>query len=64
MGKMVAQMEAEIDDKVLERLFGSLAAKGVTKIVMEIKDVQGKLIITAEPTEENVVEASASGGTK
>ncbi len=64
MGKMVAQMEAEIDDKVLEKLFGAITAKGANKIVMEIKDVQGKLIITAEPTEEAVVSAAGSGGSK
>ncbi|ALU12486.1 hypothetical protein EYM_04380 [Ignicoccus islandicus DSM 13165] len=56
MGKMSAHMEAEIDDAVLEKLFGALTAKGVNKIIMEIKDVEGKLIITAEPSEESVVE--------
>ncbi len=58
---MVAQMEAEIDDKVLGQLFGSMSAKGVTKIVMEIKDVQGKLIIKAEPSEEEVMKGQAKG---
>ncbi|HIH90837.1 hypothetical protein [Ignicoccus hospitalis] len=61
MAKMNAHMEAEIDDQVLEKIFGALSAKGVSKVVMEIKDVQGKLIITAEPTEESVVEAKKGG---
>ena len=58
-GKMVATPEAETDDKVLERYVEAMAAKGVTKMVMEIKGVQGKLIITAEPTEEPAVAAKA-----
>jgi len=62
MGKMTAQMEAEIDDAVLEKIFGALTAKGANKIVMEIKDVQGKLIITAEPSEESLVEVKKSEG--
>jgi len=57
---MVAQIEAEMDDKVLEKFFDAIAAKGADKIVVEIKDIQGKIIIRAEPTKEAVVTMSKS----
>jgi len=64
MGRMSAHMEAEIDDKVLEKLFGAISVKGANKIVMEIKDVQGKLIIATEPTQEPVASAKGSAKTE
>ncbi len=62
MAKMTANMTVEIADEVLGKIAESLGlgkAKAPQKIVMEIKDIGGKIIIKAEPTKEPVVEGSA-----
>jgi hypothetical protein len=62
MAKVVANMNAEIADEVLAKFaeaIGGGAGKGVSEIVMEIKDVGGKMIIKAKPIEEPVVVGAA-----
>ncbi|WP_297487417.1 hypothetical protein [Thermococcus sp.] len=65
MAKLVANMTVEMADEVLGKMaeaFGGGAGKGVSEVVMEIKDVGGKLVITAKPAEEKVVVAGSGGG--
>ncbi len=65
MAKMNATMNFEIADEVLAQLAQALGGetKGATKIVIEIKDIQGKMILKAEPTEEPVAKGEARGET-
>ncbi|WP_297548159.1 hypothetical protein [Thermococcus sp.] len=65
MAKLVANMNVEIADEVLGKMaeaFGGGAGKGVSEVVMEIRDVGGKLIIKATPAEDNVVVGGSGGG--
>ncbi len=62
MAKMTANMTVEIADEVLGKIAESLGlgeTKAPQKLVMEIKDIGGKIIIKAEPTGEPVAEGGA-----
>ena len=62
MAKMTANMPVEIADEVLGKIAESLGlgeTKAPQKLVMEIKDIGGKIVIKAEPTGEPVAEGGA-----
>ncbi|MEB3772071.1 MAG: hypothetical protein GSR82_00160 [Desulfurococcales archaeon] len=62
MAKMTANMTVEMSDEVLGKIAESLGlgkAKSPQKLVMEVKDIGGKIVIKAEPTEEAVAEGGA-----
>jgi len=63
MAKMTANMTVEMADEVLAKLAESLGlgeAKAPQKLVMEVKDVGGKIIIKTEPTEEPAAKGGAT----
>jgi len=59
LAKMSANMTVEIADEVLGKIAESLGlgkSKAPQKVVIEVKDIGGKIVITAEPTKESVAE--------
>jgi hypothetical protein len=62
MAKMQAQMQVEMADEVLAQFAQVLGGetKGANRIVVEIKEVGGRMEIRVEPTEEPV--AKGAGG--
>jgi hypothetical protein len=69
MAKLVLNMDVEMADDVLGKMAEAMGAfgaegRGAKKMVMEIKDVGGKMIIRAEPTDEKFVEGNAVSRTK
>lgn len=63
MAKMTANMTVEIADEVLGKIAESLGlgdTKAPKKLVMEVKDIGGKIIIKAEPTEKAVAKGGAA----
>ena len=62
MAKMTMNMNVEMADEVLAQFAQALGeVKGAKKLVIEIKDVGGRMEISAEPTEASVARGAATG---
>jgi len=62
MAKMNMNMNVEMADEVLAQFAQALGeVKGAKKLVIEIADVSGKMIIRAEPTGEPVARGATAG---
>ena len=66
MAKLVVNMNVEMADDILKKLAESMGAaiaegKAPQKLVMEIKDIGGKMIIRLEPTEEALLAGKGVG---